>query len=411
MTCGVFDQSTRFGRRCLHLGVCGSVACYKSAELLRSWRKLDIHVSVTLTGAAQHFVKPLLFESLGAFPVYESMFASGTDIFAHLEPGSRADAFVIAPVSADALSRLAQGAASDILSAQILAFDGPLILAPAMNPRMWANKATRANVDTLQERGAALVGPDSGDVACGEAGQGRFAPLSEIFLAALRALAPQDMRGLHVLVTLGATREPWDGMRYWSNPSSGLMGAGIAICAWLRGAQVTAVCGPGCVSLLPRGITTHVVSRAREMFEVAQDIWPQMDIGMFAAAVADFSPTEIGPQKFKKSLAPEGLSIAFRPNPDILATLAAARRPAQKVLGFAAENAPDMQSLLVLAREKRANKRADVLAANCINRQGSGFGSPTNAMAVTDARGREEIWPEQSKADVAWDLCSWLLTL
>jgi phosphopantothenoylcysteine decarboxylase/phosphopantothenate--cysteine ligase len=147
------------------------------------------------------------------------------------------------------------------------------------------------------------------------------------------------------------------------------------------------------------------------MFEAAQDIWPRTDMGMFAAAVADFSPTEIGPQKFKKSLAPEGLSIAFNPNPDILATLAAARRPEQKVLGFAAENAPDMQSLLVLAREKRAAKKADVLAANCIDRRGSGFGSPTNAVAVTDALGRGEIWPEQGKADVAWDLCSWLLKL
>ncbi|MDR2055005.1 MAG: bifunctional phosphopantothenoylcysteine decarboxylase/phosphopantothenate--cysteine ligase CoaBC [Desulfovibrio sp.] len=411
MTRGVFGQSTRFGRRRLHLGVCGSVACYKSAELLRAWRKLDIHVSATLTGAAQHFVKPLLFESLGAIPVYDGMFAPGTDVFAHLEPGSRAAAFVVAPASADALSRLAQGAASDMLSAQALSFDGPLVLAPAMNPRMWANKATRANVATLQERGAVLVGPDSGDVACGEAGQGRLAPLSEIFLAALRALAPQDMAGLRVLVTLGATREPWDGMRYWSNPSSGLMGAGLAVSAWLRGARVTAVCGPGSASLLPRAITTCAVFRAREMFEAARDVWPQMDMGMFAAAVADFSPSEIGPQKFKKSLAPEGLNIVFNPNPDILVALAAVRRPAQKVLGFAAESAPDMQSLLALAREKRADKKADVLAANCINMQGSGFGSPTNAVAVTDVRGREEIWPAQSKADVAWDLCSWLLRL
>jgi phosphopantothenoylcysteine decarboxylase/phosphopantothenate--cysteine ligase len=411
MTSGVFGQSARFGGRRLHLGVCGSVACYKAAELLRAWRKLDIHVSATLTGAAQHFVKPLLFESLGAVPVYEGMFAPGSDVFAHLEPGSRAEAFVVAPASADALSRLARGAASDMLSAQALAFDGPLVLAPAMNPRMWASKATGANVAVLRERGAVLVGPDSGEAACGETGQGRLAPLPEIFLAALRALAPQDMAGLQVLVTMGPTREPWDGMRYWSNPSSGLMGAGLAVSAWLRGARVTAVCGPGCAPLLPRDITTCGVSRAREMFEAAQDVWPRADMGMFAAAVADFSPTEIGPQKFKKSLAPEGLSIAFSPNPDILASLAAVRRPAQKVLGFAAESAEDMRSLLVLAGKKRADKKADVMAANCINRPGSGFGSPVNAVAVADVRGREEIWPEQGKADVAWDLCSWLLKL
>lgn len=403
------DQSTRFARKRLHLGVCGSVACYRAADLLRAWLRMGIHVSVTLTGGARNFVTPLLFSSLGAAPVYGDMFAAGEEPFAHLEPGQNAHALVVAPASADALSRLAAGAAADMLCAQALAFDGPLVLAPAMNPRMWSHPATRDNVDLLLRRGARLVPPSCGGTACGEQGEGRLAPLHEIFLAALQALSPQDMAGKKVLVTLGPTREAWDGVRFWTNPSSGLMGAALAVCAWLRGADVQAVCGPGIRFALPRGMARHDVTSAREMFAVAESLWPRMDMGMFTAAVADFSPTPHGKEKFKKSAAPQGFSISFTPNADILRTLSAKRAPHQKILAFAAETTPDMPSLLPLAHAKREAKQAHVLAANRVNAGDSGFAAATNAVAVVDAAGREEIWPTQSKADVAWDLCSWLL--
>ena len=403
------DKISRFERKRLHLGVCGSIACYRAADLLRAWSGMGIHVSVTLTPGARQFVTPLLFESLGAAPVYEDMFTPGQEVFAHLEPGQHAQGMVVAPASADALSRLAHGAAGDMLAAQALAFDGPLVLAPAMNPRMWANPATQANVNLLRERGAHIVPPACGGTACGEQGEGRLAPLHEIFLTALRALAPQDMAGKRVMVTLGPTREAWDGVRFWSNPSSGLMGAALAVCAWLRGAEVTAICGPGVKVRLPRDVTRHDVVSARDMFDAANAAWPHMDMGMFTAAVADFSPTPFGPRKFKKADAPEGLTVSFTPNPDILRTLADSRRADQKVLGFAAETAPDMQALLPLAQTKLKTKKADVLAANRVNATDSGFGASTNAMAVVDASGREEIWPTQSKADVAWELCSWLL--
>ena len=404
-----FDQSTRFERKRLHLGVCGSIACYKAADLLRAWTGMGIHVSATLTPGARRFVTPLLFESLGALPVYEDMFSPGQDVFSHLEPGQHAEAMVVAPASADALFRLAHGAAGDMLAAQALAFDGPLIIAPAMNPRMWSNPATQANIDILRQRGARVVTPACGGTACGEQGEGRLAPLHDIFLAALRALAPQDMAGKRVMVTLGPTREAWDGVRFWSNPSTGLMGAALAVCAWLRGAEATVVCGPGVRVRLPREIARVDVVSARDMFEAASGLWPQMDMGMFTAAVADFSPHPFGPHKFKKIDAPDGLTVAFTPNPDILRTLAHGRKPGQKVLGFAAETAPDMKALLPLAHAKLQGKKADVLAANRINSTDSGFGTPTNAMAVVDAAGHEEIWPTQSKADVAWELCSWLL--
>ena len=211
------------------------------------------------------------------------------------------------------------------------------------------------------------------------------------------------------MVTLGPTREAWDGVRFWSNPSSGLMGAALAVAAWLRGAEVTVICGPGVRARLPREIVRHDVVSARDMFQAAADIWPGMDMGMFTAAVADFSPQPFGPRKFKKVDAPDGLSVAFTPNPDILRTLSEDRKPGQKVLGFAAETAADMQALLPLAHTKLQGKKADVLAANRINSTDSGFGTATNSMAVVDATGHEEIWPNQSKADVAWELCSWLL--
>ncbi|MBQ9407440.1 MAG: bifunctional phosphopantothenoylcysteine decarboxylase/phosphopantothenate--cysteine ligase CoaBC [Desulfovibrio sp.] len=403
------DLCTRFANARLHLGICGSVAAYRAADLLRAWRRMNIHVSATLTRGARQFVSPLLFASLGASPVYTDMFTPDQDVFAHLEPGQHAQAMIVAPATADTLRRLAQGAADDMLAAQALAFDGPLVIAPAMNPRMWAHAATQANVRILASRGASIVQPDSGGTACGDTGQGRLAPLHQIFLAALHALCPQDMVGKRVLVTLGPTREQWDGVRYWSNPSSGRMGAALAVCAWLRGARVTAITGPGLALSLPGDLDLRPVCCAKEMFAVARDLWPEMDLGIFVAAVADFSPKPFGEKKFKKSSAPQGFSIDFLPNPDILQTLARERTSAQKVLGFAAESVDTPEDLLHLARAKLEAKHADILAANAINMPGSGFGTETNALAVVDARGRSELWSTASKADMAWDLCTWLL--
>lgn len=407
-------RNTFFAGRRLHLGVCGSVACYKAADALRALLKMGVHVSVTLTRGARRFVTPGLFEALGALPVYTDAGADrdsfGEEAFAHLEPGQRAEAMLIAPATADALARLAGGRACDMLSAQALAFDGPLLAAPAMNPRMWANPATQDNVALLRRRGVRVLTPESGVMACGDEGRGRLASLDEILLAALRALAPQDMAGRRVMTTLGPTREPWDGVRFWSNPSSGRMGAALATAAWLRGAEVDAVCGPGCPPL-PEGVRRHDVRSAREMFEVARELWKDADLGAFCAAVADFSPVPYGEAKFKKADGAGGFSVNFTPNPDILRTLSLSRREGQKALGFAAETAPDMDALMALVRGKRERKQADLLAGNAVNAPGCGFGTDDNSMAVQDKNGREEIWPSQSKADVAWKLWSWLLSV
>lgn len=398
------------GRR-LHLGVCGSVAVYRLLDVLRWWQKAGIQLAATVTPAAARFVTPLSFEALGAAPVYTKMF-DGEATFAHLEPGQVAHALCIAPASASTLARLAQGQADTLLACQALAFDGPLLLAPAMNPRMWGNPATQANVRLLIERGAQVVLPACGSTACGDEGQGKLADPREIYWAALRALAPQDMAGRRVMLTLGPTQEAWDAVRYWTNPSTGLMGANLALAAWLRGATVEAVCGPGC-PWLPSAITRHPVRSAADMYATASRLWPAADVGIFTAAVADFSPVPYGNTKFKKAEAQAqgGFSLEFAPNVDILKSLAAQRAPHQKVIGFAAESVDDTAELLRAARGKLLSKQAHMVVANPIHREGAGFGSPTNSVVVVDHLGREESWPSRAKSDLAWEVCTWLLRL
>ncbi|MDL2316258.1 bifunctional phosphopantothenoylcysteine decarboxylase/phosphopantothenate--cysteine ligase CoaBC [Desulfovibrio sp. OttesenSCG-928-A18] len=393
--------------RRLHLGVCGSVAAYKAIELMRGLQKLEVQVSVTLTDAARRFVTSRSFSALGAYRVYEDMFAQDADMaYAHLEPGQMAHTMLIAPATANTLARLAGGFADDMLSAQALAFQGPLLLAPAMNPKMWTHPATQRNIALLTEHGARFISPDSGPVACGEHGQGRLERLDELLAACVRALSPQDMQGKTVLLTLGPTQEAWDTVRVWTNRSTGRMGAALAHAAYARGARVIALAGPG-VPWLPRGVERHDVLSARQMHALAKEWWPQADYGIFTAAVADFSPVYESEGKFKKSAAADGLSIPFAPNPDILADLGAAARPDQIILGFAAEST----NLEQAAREKLRRKKAHLLAANNITSTDAGFASRDNRLFVCDCKGKEEHWPLLHKAEVAWRLLNWLLHL
>jgi phosphopantothenoylcysteine decarboxylase/phosphopantothenate--cysteine ligase len=393
------------GKR-VHLGVCGSIAAYRAPDILRNLRRAGVACSVTLTPSAARFITPLTFQSLEAAPVYTSMFddREAPSPFAHLEPGQTAQAMLIAPASATTIARLAAGLGDGLLACQALAFDGPLVLAPAMNPKMWAHAATRAGIDTLRARGAAIVEPGWGNTACGERGQGRLAELEDIHAAVLRALTPQDMRGKRVLITLGPTRESWDGLRYWSNPSTGVMGASLAVAAWLRGAEVHAVTGPGSPRL-PGGIHRYDVCSADQMADQAASLWPDADAGIFAAAVADFKPEPPEePGKFKKSSAPDGFSLRFIPNRDILAALSASRRPDQRIVGFCAES----HKLEEAARGKLCTKSAHLIVGNLI---ADGFGTTRSATFVTDADGRSEHWDDRPKTEIAWDVLTWLLSL
>ncbi|XXJ21647.1 bifunctional phosphopantothenoylcysteine decarboxylase/phosphopantothenate--cysteine ligase CoaBC [Desulfovibrio caledoniensis] len=395
------------GKR-VHLGVSGSIAAFKAIDLVRSLQEADCLVSATLTDAAAKFVTPLSFEALGASPVYTGMFSETPDAdtaFGHLEPGQTADVMLIAPATANIIAKLAHGLADDMLSCQALAFPGPKIVAPAMNPRMWAAPATQRNWDMLGDLGFIHVSPEAGSVACGDIGTGRLAPVDEIFLATLKALAPQDMAGKKVLVSLGPTREPWDAVRFWSNPSSGTMGACVAVAAYLRGADVTVVAGPTALTF-PDGMGVVSVTTARQMYDACTDLWPTMDMGCLTAAVADYRPVPFGDTKFKKTTsAGAGITVEFETNPDILKSLGETKREDQKLIGFAAET----DNIREEAARKLAAKNLDLIAANNIAKAGSGFGVATNEMFVLDAKGRKEQWPQLPKTEVAWRLWDHLL--
>ncbi len=388
------------GRRA-HLGVTGSVAAYKAIELLRLLKSAQIEVGVTLTGSARRFVGEASFQALGASTVDTELFASDDDPFAHLTPSRSAQALVIAPATADIIAKLACGIADDMLSTQALAFRGPIIIAPAMNPNMWTAPATQSNWRTLLDRGVIPAGPDAGLVACGDTGGGRLCPVEHIFAYVLRALSPKDLAGKNVLITLGPTREPWDAVRYLSNPSSGLMGACLAMSAWMRGANVHVVAGPTEFSFPPEVNVAHVQT-AEEMHSAASDLFSASDIACCTAAVADFRP--IPPEggstrKLKKrEMNADDLVIRLQPNPDILRSLGATKHAGQRLIGFAAET----ENLLASAKLKITEKHLDLIVANRVGVAGSGFASATNIVTVLDRTGRVEQWPELPKPEVAW---------
>lgn len=404
-----FYESTRYADKRVALGVTGSIACYKACELLRAFHHLQIKISATLTDSATRFISPLLFKSLGAETVYNQLF-NDLNVFAHLEPGINAEAFVISPATANFISKITAGIADDMLSCQCLAYDGKLLLAPAMNPFMWKNQATQENIRILKNRNIVIIPPQKGLMACGSEGTGRLANQDEIFLNVLKALSPQDMTGLKVMVTLGPTREPWDGLRFLSNPSSGVMGSALSTCCWLRGAQVTAISGPIDDIYFPESINYTQVETASEMLQVASKVWPEMDIGIFCAAVADFAP--ILPENEVKIKKDNNISeIRLVRTHDILATLSSCRKPSQKILGFAAEIVQDINDLLPFALKKLHTKNIDIVAANRVNKDAQAFGYNNNSMLVVDKNGTTETWTSQSKADIAWELCTWLLKI
>ncbi|MDE5680893.1 MAG: bifunctional phosphopantothenoylcysteine decarboxylase/phosphopantothenate--cysteine ligase CoaBC, partial [Mailhella sp.] len=267
----------KHAKKHIHLGICGSVAAYKSLELMRAFLKSNIHVSATLTPSAEKFIQPLCFEALGANKVYRQMF-QGEFPFEHLEPSQIADAMVIAPASATTIARLAHGLGDEMLACQALAFDGPILLAPAMNPKMWGNAATNANIETLLNRGFFLTEPENGVVACKDEGQGRLARLEKIYYDSLALLTEQDLYAKKILITLGPTAEKWDAVRVWTNNSTGSMGTALAITAWLRGADVYVVAGPNS-QYIPQDsrIQCHSVTSADEMYEKCHELWDAMD--------------------------------------------------------------------------------------------------------------------------------------
>lgn len=390
----------------IHLGVCGSIAAYRAIDLVRFWKDVGLSISVTLTPAACNFLTPLAFSAVGASSVYTTMFGDGSCSYypyTHLEPGKTSQAFIIAPASAATISRLSHGQADELLACQVLAFPGQPIIAPAMNPYMWNHPSTQQNIKILQERGCIIIEPDQGHVACGDEGQGRLADLREIYLIGLKSITPQDFAGLRILITLGPTREPWDGLRFWSNPATGIMGSSLAIAAWMRGAEVHAICGPGS-PWLPSGIHYYPVTTALQMFEAAEGIWSSADIGIFVAAVSDFAP-EKGPEgKFKKNEVVDGFTLRFVRNTDILEKLSCNRKRNQKIVGFALES----EHLEQAVQNKLYTKKADMIIGNYIK---DGLACLSSTVFVLDRNGREARWETMTKTDIAWRILSWLKSL
>ena len=356
------------------LGVTGSIAAYKSAELVRLLREAGAEVRVVMTRGAGEFITPLTLQALSGHPVHSELLDAGAEAaMGHIELARWADAVLVAPASADFIARLAQGRANDLLAAICLASEVPLAVAPAMNRAMWDNAATVENVDTLRRRGIRIMGPAQGAQACGEIGPGRLLEPGQLLAALSTLFHSGSLAGCRVLVTAGPTREAIDPVRYISNRSSGKMGFAVATAAMEAGADVTLVSGPVALQT-PQRVARVDVEDAAAMHAAVLEQVAGCDIFISVAAVADYRPRGVASRKLKKSAA--GLSLELQENPDILAAVAGLPN-APFTVGFAAET--DM--LESNARHKLVAKGIDMIAANSVA-DGRGFDRDDNALQV-----------------------------
>jgi phosphopantothenoylcysteine decarboxylase / phosphopantothenate---cysteine ligase len=385
------------GKRVL-LIISGGIAAYKALELIRLLRKQGCGVTCVLTNNGSQFVSPLSLQALSESKVYTDLFSlTDESEMGHIQLSRAADVLVVAPATANVLAKMAAGLADDLASTVLLATDKPVLVAPAMNVRMWLHTATQANMVTLTERGVQVVQPNDGPMACNEFGPGRLAEPPEI-LAAIEAMLTSPNRplaGRHALVTSGPTHEPIDPVRYIANRSSGRQGHAIAAALSELGARVTLVAGPVSVPD-PPGLTVHHVESARQMLDACQSALPA-DIAVFAAAVADWRVERSSSGKIKKQPGAAPPVLTLVPNPDILATIAAAgpNRP-RLVVGFAAET----DDLKANAQAKLKRKNADWIVANDVSPETGIMGGAENAVQLVSASGIE-TWPRLAKDDVA----------
>ena len=388
------------------LGVTGGIAVYKACEVVSRLRKLGANVHVVMTKNATEFVAPLTFETLSNNPVVTDTFARPeTWEVEHIALAKRAEVFVIAPATANCLAKMACGIADDMLTTTVLATKAPILLAPAMNTGMWTAEATRQNVATLKGRGVQFVGPASGMLACGDTGAGRMSEPAEIVEAIEALLCPrQDMAGLRVLVTAGATRERFDPVRYMTNDSSGKMGFAVAEAARARGAEVTVVAGHT-TAAEPQGVTLVRVDATRELYEAVLAHAPGADIVIQAAAPADYRFAQTHDEKYKKR-AGEPLTVELVENPDIAAEVGRRKQPGQTLVGFAAETGPKLEN----AKQKLEKKRLDLIVFNDVTAPGAGFNVDTNVATLVSREG-ETACPLRTKRELADDILDAVMAL
>lgn len=377
------------GKR-LVLGVTGGIAAYKAAELARLLVKEGAEVHAVLTQSGARFVTPATFQALTGRPAWTDMWdARMPDSMAHIDLSRGADAIVVAPASADFLAKLAHGLADDLLSTLCLARECPLIVAPAMNRQMWENPATQRNKSQLAQDGVIVLGPASGEQACGETGPGRMLEAAELHDAVVGFFQPKVLAGRRVLLTAGPTFEALDPVRGLTNPSSGKMGFALARAVRDAGAEVTLVCGP--VSQpTPAGVARVDVLSAREMRDAVLRHVRETDIFIAVAAVADYRPEQTAAQKIKKAAQP--LTLTLLPNPDILAEIAALPKPPFCV-GFAAES----ENLDEYAQGKRSAKKLPLVVGNLLRH---GLGGDDNTIVMFDDEGRHPLGPA-AKIEIA----------
>lgn len=388
-------MTSLIGKR-LVLGVSGSIASFKSAQLCSTLVQLGAEVDVVLTAAAARFVTPLTYQSLTRRPVYTDLYEVMPDLSsAHVELGAHANAIVICPATATTIARLAHGSAGEMLSCTVLATRAPVVFAPAMNVNMWENVATQENVATLRRRGFIQVGPVAGRLAEGITAMGRLSPLEDVVAGLRLALGSRgSLTGKRVVVTAGGTHEALDPVRFIGNRSSGKMGYAIAEAARDRGAQVTLISGPVALPA-PWGMERITVDSAREMEGAVLAQCAGAAALVMAAAVADFRPATTAEHKIKKT--GEALVIELRQNPDIVAGVHARYGDALIKVGFAAES----RDVLAEAARKLTAKGLHLICANDVTEPGSGFGTDTNRVTILDRQGIVDALPLMSKDAVA----------
>lgn len=379
------------------LGVTGGIAVYKAVDLVSRLRKQGCEVRVVMTKHAQQFVTPLTFKEISGNAVATSMWNSNQEFnVEHIALANWADAFLVAPATANILAKMTYGIADDLLSTTLLAAQAPIVVCPAMNTGMYLNAATQENIAKLQSRGITVMPPASGHLACGTSGPGRLPEPQQIveFMSSFFAGREGDLRGLKVLVTAAGTREPIDPVRFVGNRSSGKMGYAVAQMAAERGAEVLLISGPSALAV-PPNVKAVQVESTNEMLEACLAAYDGVDIVIKAAAVADYRPRDVADQKIKKKT-DDALIVVMDKNPDILKTLGA-KKTHQVLVGFAAET----QNLLANAREKVVKKNLDMIVANDVTAAGAGFNSDTNIVKFLYANGDVCELEQMPKVDVA----------
>lgn len=393
------------------LGVCGGIAAYKAVEVLRGLQKAGCSVKVAMTSRACEFVTPLTFRALsGSHVVVDDYAPDNPDPIAHITFSQTADLLVIAPATANIIAKFANGVADDFLTSTYLACSAPVLIAPAMNTTMLQHPATQRNLERLRADGVHIVEPDAGEMACGTIGPGRLSEPDRIVAGALEILAssrmgrPKDLKAERFLITVGATREEIDPVRFISNRSSGRMGFAIAEAALRRGGEVTLVAGLTTVDP-PAGARIVKAMSAAEMSAAVTRERESATVFIGAAAIADYRPAERAEQKIKKSQ--ESLTLTLERTPDVLSGVAASRANGMLVVGFAAET----ENVIDNARQKLHSKNLDAIIANDVSRAESGFDSTTNAITIITRNGNPIELPLLSKTEAADRILDVIVTL